>query len=54
MYLVYRGVVAIDVALRTIDINQCDGGGITDVFSGTHKCKDSTEVTLHSRDPVIL
>ncbi|KAJ8019410.1 hypothetical protein HOLleu_40991 [Holothuria leucospilota] len=38
--LQFQGVVTISVALRTIDVNQCEGG--TGIFAGSHKCSQST------------
>ncbi|XP_006820144.1 metabotropic glycine receptor-like [Saccoglossus kowalevskii] len=37
----FRGVVSVDIDLQTIDINQCAND--TSMFSGTHKCKNTTE-----------
>ena len=38
--------MAVDIDLRRVDVNQCDGDSENgDVFAGTHKCHETTEVS---------
>ena len=53
---IYRGVVAADVDISHIDVNQCDMDDdnntedvFVNVFRGTHKCPNSTRVILEIR-----
>lgn len=39
-----RGVVALDIDLRQMDIDQCANG--SGAFAHTHRCRETTEVSV--------
>jgi hypothetical protein len=44
-FYLFRGVVAVDIDLKNLDINQCSEKGL---FSSTHKCSmETTQVRHH-------